>query len=190
MINDGFENTIPVIDNKEEIDLYDDAITKKCKIGIRIASEEEPKFEFYTSRLGDPLQRHHQLLQNQDPEKQEVQAQNAALLHQYRYQGHGLLLERTVEMPEHLLRIEAFAPIWTASTSEAAFRSKNSLDFSYDYEYLTEEIIAQIKNICTRNGIDEPHIFTEFGSFTVGESGATLYSIVNQKQQTTARTGT
>ena len=52
LINDGFENTIPVIDNKEEIDLYDDAITKKCKIGIRIASEEEPKFEFYTSRLG------------------------------------------------------------------------------------------------------------------------------------------
>ena len=52
MINDGFENTIPVIDNKEEIDLYDDAITQKCKIGIRIASEEEPKFEFYTSRLG------------------------------------------------------------------------------------------------------------------------------------------
>ena len=52
LINDGFENTIPVIDNKEEIDLYDDAITQKCKIGIRIASEEEPKFEFYTSRLG------------------------------------------------------------------------------------------------------------------------------------------
>jgi arginine decarboxylase len=33
------------------------------------------------------------------------------------------------------------------------------------------------------NGVEEPNIFTEFGSFTVGESGATLYSIVNQKQQ-------
>ena len=31
LINDGFENTIPVIDNKEEIDLYDDAITKNAK---------------------------------------------------------------------------------------------------------------------------------------------------------------
>ena len=26
--------------------------TKKFKVGIRIASEEEPKFDFYTSRLG------------------------------------------------------------------------------------------------------------------------------------------
>jgi arginine decarboxylase len=57
------------------------------------------------------------------------------------------------------------------------------LDHNYDYEYMAEEIVAQIKNICTLNGVPEPNIFTEFGSFTVGESGAILYSIVNQKQQ-------
>ncbi len=43
--------------------------------------------------------------------------------------------------------------------------------------------MAQIKSICQRNDVAEPNIFTEFGSFTVGESGASLYSIVNQKQQ-------
>ena len=48
---------------------------------------------------------------------------------------------------------------------------------------MTEEIVAQIKNICNSAGIEEPNIFTEFGSFTVGESGATLFSIINQKQQ-------
>ena len=52
MVDDGFENTIPVIDNKEEVELLDAAIEKKCKVGIRIACEEEPKFDFYTSRLG------------------------------------------------------------------------------------------------------------------------------------------
>ena len=52
LVNDGFVNTIPVLDNKEELDLFEDAFTKKCKVGIRIACEEEPKFEFYTSRLG------------------------------------------------------------------------------------------------------------------------------------------
>ena len=57
------------------------------------------------------------------------------------------------------------------------------LDFDYDYEYMAEEIVAQIKNTCTNNNIPEPHIFTEFGSYTVGESGAMLYSIINQKQQ-------
>ncbi len=39
----GFENTIPIIDNKEELELLDAAIDTRCKIGIRIASEEEPK---------------------------------------------------------------------------------------------------------------------------------------------------
>lgn len=28
----------------------------------------------------------------------------------------------------------------------------------YDYEYMAEEIIAQIKNICTQNGVPEPNI--------------------------------
>ena len=52
LINDGFINTIPVVDNKEELNLYDESINKSCNIGIRIAAEEEPKFDFYTSRLG------------------------------------------------------------------------------------------------------------------------------------------
>src|SRR5690606_37920413 len=52
LINNGHYNCIPIIDNYEEIDLLSDAIDGKYKIGIRTASEEEPKFEFYTSRLG------------------------------------------------------------------------------------------------------------------------------------------
>jgi arginine decarboxylase len=52
LINDGHLNCIPIIDNYEELDLLCDHIQPKFKVGIRIASEEEPKFEFYTSRLG------------------------------------------------------------------------------------------------------------------------------------------
>src|SRR5690554_5277282 len=54
LINNGFENTIPVIDNKNEIKAYSELIEKdkRVQLGIRIASEEEPMFEFYTSRLG------------------------------------------------------------------------------------------------------------------------------------------
>jgi arginine decarboxylase len=60
---------------------------------------------------------------------------------------------------------------------------KNSLAFEFDYEYMIEEIIRQIKTFCNQQGVEEPDIFTEFGSFTVGESGATLYSIIDLKQQ-------
>ena len=52
LINNGFINTIPVLDNKEELDQFDGLLEKPCQLGIRIAAEEEPKFDFYTSRLG------------------------------------------------------------------------------------------------------------------------------------------
>ena len=51
LINDGFENVTPIIDNYRELDKLTESIDTTFNIGIRIASEEEPKFEFYTSRL-------------------------------------------------------------------------------------------------------------------------------------------
>jgi arginine decarboxylase len=47
LINNGHKNTVPVIDNYEELDLLLEKTDKKFKIGIRIAAEEEPKFEFW-----------------------------------------------------------------------------------------------------------------------------------------------
>ncbi|HQF29467.1 MAG TPA: arginine decarboxylase, partial [Bacteroidia bacterium] len=52
LMNDGFTNVIPILDNKEELNYYRDNYTGKVKIGIRIAAEEEPNAEFCTSRLG------------------------------------------------------------------------------------------------------------------------------------------
>ena len=52
MLDKGFTNIIPVLDNKHEFTLLDATLNSKCKVGIRIAAEEEPRFEFYTSRLG------------------------------------------------------------------------------------------------------------------------------------------
>ena len=68
LINNGFENVIPVLDNYRELDKLTESIDTTFDIGIRIASEEEPKFEFYTSRLGigykDIIPYYSQKLQN------------------------------------------------------------------------------------------------------------------------------
>jgi arginine decarboxylase len=47
---------------------------------------------------------------------------------------------------------------------------------------MIDEIINQ-KIACDEAEVDVPHIFTEFGSFTVGESGGAIYQILYQKQQ-------
>ena len=51
LLNNGFHNCIPVLDNLNEIDDYDD-VDVNFKVGIRIATDEEPQFNFWTSRLG------------------------------------------------------------------------------------------------------------------------------------------
>jgi len=183
LINEGFENTIPILDNKFELDQLDRNITRKCKIGIRIASEEEPKFEFYTSRLGirynDIIPYYEEKIKN-NPKFQ------LKMLHFFINTGikdsayYWNELSKCVNL---YCQLKAICPELDSLNIGGGFPIKNSLSFDYDYEYMTEEIIAQIKMICQRNNTVEPDIFTEFGSYTVGESGAILYSIIDQKQQ-------
>jgi arginine decarboxylase len=48
---------------------------------------------------------------------------------------------------------------------------------------MVDEIVESISWICNKNNVPVPNIFTEFGSYTVGESGAVLYEIIDQKLQ-------
>ncbi len=183
LVNNGFANTIPILDNKEEIDLFAGILEKRCKIGMRIAAEEEPKFDFYTSRLGI---RYNEIL---DLYKQKIKPNKKyemKMLHFFINTGikdtayYWNELNRCVNLYCELKKI---CPELDSLNIGGGFPIRTSLGFEFDYEYMAEEIVAQIKNICNSQGIEEPHLFTEFGSFTVGESGAVLYSIVNQKQQ-------
>ena len=63
------------------------------------------------------------------------------------------------------------------------FPVKHSLADEFDYQYLTDEIIRQIKEFCDEQGVPVPNVFSEFGSYTVAESGAAIYSIIDQKRQ-------
>ncbi len=185
LINNNFINTVAVLDNKEELSALDSLIDehKKAKLGIRIAAEEEPKFDFYTSRLGvrynDIIDFYLEKIKNNH--KFELR-----MLHFFINTGirdtayYWSELNKCINL---YCRLKKVCPELDSLNIGGGFPIKNSLGFNYDYEYMTEEIIAQIKNICQQYDVTEPNIFTEFGSFTVGESGATLFSILNQKKQ-------
>lgn len=183
LIKSGFVNTIPVLDNKEEIDLLSNAVDRKCQIGIRIASEEEPKFDFYTSRLGI---RYNEIIDFYKEKIKNNKKFKLKMLHFFINTGikdtsyYWNELNKCIGIYCELKKI---CPDLDSLNIGGGFPIRTSLNFEYDYEYMTEEIVAQIKHNCNMNDIPEPNIFTEFGSFTVGESGASLYSIVNQKQQ-------
>jgi len=183
LINSGFANTVPVLDNLFELDKYEHDIRNKVKLGIRIASEEEPKFDFYTSRLGirynDIVPYYLEKIKNNP--KFELK-----MLHFFINTGIRDTAYYWNELTKSVhvyCELKKLCPELTALNIGGGFPIKNSLAFNFEYEYMAEEIVAQIKSICERNEVPDPDIFTEFGSFTVGESGAVLFSIIDQKRQ-------
>lgn len=183
LINEGFTNTIPILDNTDELQYYIDNVSKNFNVGIRIASEEEPMFSFYTSRLGirynDIVPFYHEKIES-NPKI------GLKMLHFFINTGIKDTAYYWNELNKSLnvyVELKKVCPELDSFNIGGGFPIKRSLGFEYDYEYMAEEIVAQIKSVCDQHGVPEPDIFTEFGSFTVGESGATLYSVLDQKQQ-------
>lgn len=187
LINNGWTSVIPVLDNREELDLLMEQVNPEnahpVKVGIRIAAEEEPKFEFYTSRLGIGYKEVVPMYKNYI---QNIPNVELKMLHFFINTGINDTAYYWNELNKAVrvyIQLKKICPTLDSLNIGGGFPIKNSLSYAYDYEYMAEEIISQIKQICKAEGIEEPHIFTEFGSYTVGESGATFYSILGEKKQ-------
>ena len=182
MINDGFKNTMPVLDNLDELAYYHDNVDGEFKVGIRIATDEEPNFAFYTSRLGI---RYGDIV----PHYKEMIAGTKAklkLLHFFINTGIKDTAYYWSELSRFIYKyceLKKICPDLDTIDIGGGFPIKNSLGFEYDYAYMAEQIISNIKWICQKNHVPVPNIISEFGSFTVGESGATIYSVLNSKLQ-------
>ena len=187
LINNGWTSVIPVLDNREELDLLMEQVNPEnahpVKVGIRIAAEEEPKFEFYTSRLGIGYKEVVPMYKNYI---QNIPNVELKMLHFFINTGINDTAYYWNELNKAVrvyIQLKKICPTLDSLNIGGGFPIKNSMSYAYAYEYMAEEIISQIKQICKAEGIEEPHIFTEFGSYTVGESGATFYSILGEKKQ-------
>ena len=183
LINTGHKNCIPIIDNYEEIDLLSEAIDGKYQIGIRIASEEEPKFEFYTSRLGIGYKNIVPFYNKQISENEQVELKMLHFFINTGIRDTAYYWNELLKCLKVYINLKKVCPTLDSLNIGGGFPVKNSLHFEYDYKYMVEEIVNQIKLACDEAGVDVPHIFTEFGSFTVGESGGAIYEVLYQKQQ-------
>jgi arginine decarboxylase len=179
----GYHNLIPVLDNMEEFNYYKEHNTTPCDLGIRIASEEQPGFDFYTSRLGiraeDAVEFY---LREIKPHKQ----YRLKLFHFFINDGISDSPYYWSELEKHIqlfCKLKKVNPHLSMLDIGGGFPFKNSLSFDYDYEYMAQEIVARIKAICAENNVEEPDIVTEFGKYTVAESQGTLFSVLGKKQQ-------
>ena len=187
---DGFKNVIPVIDTDAELDrisaMAEQMQLEKIKVGIRMAIDEEPQSAYYTSRLGVRRNEVVQLFHNKIKDNPMLDLRmlhffvDSGIKDNLYYWGE---FQKAMELFTELKRV---APTLTALNLGGGFPIRNNLGFEYDYDYIINEIVSTIKDICSAEGVDEPDIFTEFGKYTVGESGAIIFSVLEQKQQNDA----
>ncbi len=183
LLNEGFENCIPVLDNLEELAVYNKAVTVPFQVGIRVAADEEPNFGFYTSRLGvrygDVMRYYTEQI---EPDSQVT----LKMLHFFINTGIKDTSYYWSELSRFMAKyceLRKVCPTLDTIDIGGGFPIKYNVHFEYDYEYMINEIVRTIKWYCEKNDVPVPHIVTEFGSYTVGESGATLYGVAGTKLQ-------
>ena len=183
LIKDGFYNCIPILDNLNELDIYEKQLNCDYQIGIRIAADEEPSFEFYTSRLGI---RYNDIIDLYLEKIAPSKHAKLKMLHFFINTGIKDTSYYWSELSRFMYKyceLKKVCPELDTIDIGGGFPIKTSLHFEYDYQYMTEQIVENIQWICNKNNVPVPNIVTEFGSYTVGESGAIIYSVLDQKLQ-------
>jgi len=183
LLNDGFRNCVPILDEMGEFEEYEKNVKEPYSVGIRVAADEEPKFEFYTSRLGirysDIIPFYRENIENSSKA-------SLKMLHFFINTGIKDTAYYWSELSRFVFKyceLKKICPTLDSIDIGGGFPIKTSLTFQYDYKYMIEQIVENIKWICDKNNVQVPNIFTEFGSYTVGESGAVLYQVIDQKLQ-------
>lgn len=188
---DGFYNSILILDSKSElkrVKQYAKELKKPLKIGIRMAIDEEPQTAYYTSRLGI---RADEILDFYNNEIKGDETVSLKMMHFFIDSG---IKDNMYYWGEYQKALKLFVdlkqicPEMKAIDLGGGFPVRNNLGFEYNYEYIINELVGNLASACREAEIEEPDIFTEFGKYTVGESGATIFSVLEQKEQNDAET--
>ena len=180
----GFKNNIIVLDSMNELDRLEKlANGDKLKLGIRMAINEESQSAYYTSRLGI---RHTQIVDFYEKKIKGKKNLELKMLHffvdsgikdsLYYWGEFQKAMKLYIDLKKQCNTLDGF-------NLGGGFPIRNHLGFEYDYEYMIKEIVTNIKTACENENLREPDIYTEFGKYTVGESGATIFEVLEQKQQ-------
>lgn len=179
----GFTNVIPILDNEEELKEYADLPISKLRLGIRLAIEEQPTFDLYTSRFGIGQSTVLDFYMENIKENPKFELY---MLHMFVYKGirdsvyYWNELSKGVEVYTEL---KAVAPELNAFNIGGGFPVHHRLNYKYNYGYMAQEIVKLIQQYCKAKNFKEPDLFTEFGTYTVGESGATIFRVAGVKKQ-------
>jgi len=185
----GFENSILILDSINEYHrLKKMKTTHVVKIGLRMAINEEAQSAYYTSRLGISP---HAIIDFFKSEIRDNERFELKMLHFFVDSGIKDTLYYWGEFQKALklyIELKKESKNLSSFNLGGGFPIRNHLGFEYNYEYMINEIIKNVKDACSKENVPEPDIFTEFGKYTVGESGAIIFEVLEKKQQNDTET--
>lgn len=167
---------ISVIDSISEFLFWEKWAAEGLTLGLRLALGNLSQ-SFKSSRFGIPIEEVESLMANS-----RLQGR-LKLLHFFTGGLNG--------SPEYLSQLEEVLQLYKRLKSKYNWIDSLNLGggLRVDYEGnrlafadLTQ-IFSFVREFCTRHRLPHPHIFTEFGHFTLRPSGAMLYKIQGIKQQ-------
>lgn len=181
----GFNNSIVILDSIKELKRLDALLSEnqRMKIGVRMAINEEPQSAYYTSRLGI---RDTEILKFYRSQIKDNPKFELKMLHFFVDSGIKDSLYYWGEFQKATkvyVNLKRECDSLDSFNLGGGFPIRNHLGFEYSYEYIINEIVSNLKSICSQEHIVEPDIYTEFGKYTVGESGAIIFEVLEQKQQ-------
>ncbi|MGB3618009.1 MAG: arginine decarboxylase [Catalinimonas sp.] len=183
LLHDGFENVVPVLDHLGEIDHYEQHLSVPCQLGIRVAANEEPKFAFYTSRLGVRYADVVPLYRERIKPNPKFRLKMLHFFINTGIRDSSYYWSELSRFVEKYCDLKEECPELDTIDIGGGMPVRNSLYFDYNYAYMIDQIVKNVQEICRARGVAEPDILTEFGIYTVGESGATIYSVLDEKLQ-------
>ncbi len=180
----GFQHSITILDSLKELERLTKINTDgKLEIGLRMAINEQAQSPYRTSRLGIRSSEMIDFFRKHIKENEQVELK---MLHffvdsgiedsPYYWEEFHRALHLYTQLKKECHSLDSF-------NLGGGFPIRNHLKFEYDYELIINKIIQRIKEQCAAEGVPEPDIYTEFGKYTVGESSAILFQVLEQKQQ-------
>ena len=181
-IDQGYTNTLTIIDNLKEIKQLSGAISKRFDIGLRLSTEENTHHSLNTSRFG--ISEKEAILMS----KQLLKHKNMRLIMLHFFINSGITdtsyywkeLKKKVSF---YCQLKAICPDLKYINIGGGLKTHSSLNDHNKHQKVIEEIVTVISKICIQNKTEVPDIFTEFGNYTVSNCACAVYSVIGKKQQ-------
>lgn len=183
---EGFTNSFIILDSKKELEKLQKIIKTPIRIGIRMAIDEESQSTYYTSRMGIRASEIIDYYNNDIKPRKNVTLEMLHFFVDTGIKDTMYYWSTFINAMKLYANLKKNCDTLNAINIGGGLPIRNNLGFEYDYKFIINQIVANIKDVCSSEGIDDPDIYTEFGKYTVGESGAIVFEVLDYKQQNDA----